>query len=179
MIYVLTGKKHSGKTSFLKDIIKKRKKHGERFYGVLSEAVFEGRRRTGYDAVCVETGERFCLSRRDSTQTHSRSAQNAHSGSVFGKSQKAKQYYLDPKGINRISKIITSRKSKSYTLIIDEIGELEMKHKKGLWPALQKALKAVKGDTIIVAQKTIANDLIDKLMIYMYNITPIKWKTWK
>jgi len=166
MVYIITGKKHSGKTSFLKDIIKKRKKHGERFYGVLSEAVFEGRHRAGYDAVCIETGERFPLARKQ--KFSSRAGFNLPC-------QKAKQYYLDPKGINRISKIITSRKSGSYTLIIDEIGELEMKHKKGLWPALQKALKAAKGDTIIVAQKTIANDLIDKLRLYMYNITPIKW----
>ena len=91
MIYVLTDVKHSGKTSFLKSLLKVRQRG---FYGVLSEAFFEDGKRLGYDAVDIESGRSFLLSRKTEEKNW----------------QKTKIYYLDPKGIKKASSIITRRK---------------------------------------------------------------------
>jgi len=149
LIFIVTGKTHSGKTTFVEKAILKLKKKRYRFYGILSRAVFRDRKRIGYDALDLKTGKKFPLLRRKAMEDK--------------KFEKIGRYYILPEGIRKIYRILLKNISPENILVIDEIGPLEIKKKKGLWQIVQKVLRNEKRNSIIVVRNTVLDKFLNTI----------------
>ncbi|GEM_PF-1476749 len=116
-IYILTGKIHSGKTSFLQKMCDTLKTKGSKINGLLSPAFYESKTHKGYNGFNIKSEELFALARLDGNPEW----------------EKAGQYYFIPEGLKKAEESILDFQNCDLT-IIDEIGPLEMKEK-GLWKA--------------------------------------------
>lgn len=116
-IYILTGKIHSGKTSFLQKICDTLKTKGSKINGLLSPAFYEFKDHKGYNGFNIKSEELFALARLDGNPEW----------------EKAGQYYFIPEGLKKAEESILDFQNCDLT-ILDEIGPLEMKEK-GLWKA--------------------------------------------
>ena len=121
--YILTGKIHSGKTTFLQKLCNSLKKENKRINGILSRAHFIGDAHIGYDCVNIKTGETFPLLRTEGKPDWE------HIG----------PYFFIPDGLAKAKKAILDFKGSDIT-IIDEIGPKELE-KKGFWPELSYVME--------------------------------------
>lgn len=64
-IIMITGKVNAGKTSLMRELVKKEKKAGFSPAGILAPGVFQAGVKTGYDVKSVASGKRARLARRD------------------------------------------------------------------------------------------------------------------
>ena len=145
MIFLLSGPVHSGKTTLLKRAVREFKDQGVRVDGFLSEAVFTGKERTGYDLLDLREDRSIPLLR------------------IAGEEewQKIGPYFFVPSGIEKAEKIIL-RSGGADICVVDEIGPLELEGR-GFWPSLKRVLLPPSTNFLIVVRETILEKFLDIL----------------
>lgn len=141
---VLTGRVHSGKTTFLLKEIRVRSGQGLRINGILSLAFFEGEERRGYDALDLDTGDRFPLLRTPPREGWIRVG----------------PYGMVPEGFRSAEAAVMGVQDADLTLI-DELGPLELAGG-GFWPCLQQ-LRAQERAILAVIRETLIGPFRDLL----------------
>ena len=137
-LILLTGEKHSGKTTFLKKVAAKLKKENFRIAGFLAPSIYEGAFLSGFDIVDINNGRRVKLARRKSLDE---AFQFSEHGLKFGR------------------KILKSKETRNADLIIiDEFGPLELQG--GGWrECVDSLLKSVKSLILLVVRKESAEEV--------------------
>lgn len=139
---MLTGPVHSGKTTLLKRVVQEFKRKKLVIGGFLSEAVFKGPERIGYDLFDLKGKKSFLFIRR------------------AGKAdwQRIGSYFFAPSGLEEAQKII-SRSKEADICIVDEVGPLELSGK-GFWPALRPILFPPLTTFLITVRKNILDNFL-------------------
>lgn len=145
MIFILTGPVNSGKTTFLKRVVKELKRQKFRVDGFLSEALWENEEKIGYNLFDLRSEKSITYIRRSGRRVWERIG----------------PYFFTPQGINWAKKaILQSREADIF--VVDEIGPLELSGK-GLWPALEKIIFERAQNFLFVVRKSILDDFLDVL----------------
>ncbi|MBD3414169.1 MAG: hypothetical protein GF421_07055 [Candidatus Aminicenantes bacterium] len=156
MIFILSGPRHSGKTTILKKSIPLLKQMNIPVQGFLSVPVFTGTRVKGYDLFDLKNNTHHPFLRRKG-QKHW---------------QEAGRFYFVPSGLIRAQDLISQRE-KGFLLMVDEIGPQEIK-RSGLWPALETVIPNKNSEhLLVVVRKSLLNeclDLIGSNEIKVFNI---------
>jgi nucleoside-triphosphatase THEP1 len=145
MIFILTGPVHSGKTTTLKRAVQKFEKAKLDIGGFLSEAVFKGQERTGYDLFDLKRKKSIALIQREGKKDW----------------QRVGSYFFPPSGLEEAQRII-SRSKNSDICVVDEVGPLELSGK-GFWPALKPILFPPLTTFLITVRKSIQEDFLSIL----------------
>ncbi|UCE21441.1 MAG: DUF2478 domain-containing protein [Candidatus Aminicenantes bacterium] len=145
MIFILTGAVHSGKTTLLKRTIQEFKRRKLVVHGFLSEAVFKGQERIGYDLFDLKKEKSIPLIRRAGKKDW----------------QRVGSYFFIPRGLEEAQRII-SRSQNSDICVVDEVGPLELSGK-GFWPALKPILFPPLIPFLIAVRKSILEDFLSIL----------------
>ena len=112
IIFIVTGGRGEGKTTFMKKLIDLLKENKIKVAGILAERIMEGGETTGYDIVNIETENRECFLSMDEK------AGNEWIG----------KYTVSPKGISFGKSVLHSQvNGRNKTVVIDEIGMLELR----------------------------------------------------
>jgi nucleoside-triphosphatase THEP1 len=145
MIFLLSGPVHSGKTTLLKKAAREFKNQGVRIDGFLSEAVFAGKDRTGYDLLDIQEERSLPLLR------------------IAGEEewQKTGPYFFVPLGIEKAEKIIL-RSGGVDICVVDEVGPLEIEGR-GFWPALERVLLPPSTHFLISVRESILENFMEIL----------------
>ncbi len=145
-IVFITGKSGAGKSTLLKEFSVKFKSENRNVGGIVSEAVFDGSERKGYDVVSLKTGGRIPLCRTENI------------GAL-----KLGKYFFDETAFEKINRELEDRISEGVDVIIlDEIGLLEM-NGKGLYPSLEKLMRT---GSIPVMLFSVRKDILDEVKSY-------------
>ena len=140
MKILITGEKNRGKSTFLYKICKNCK-----CSGVICLPVFENGIKIGSDAINLVNGKKKIFARiKDKA---------SFSGIVMDK------YVINPEGINHAIEAIEEGIRSDATLIIDEVGSLEMRGK-GYYKILKKAIH--RNNVVIVVRKSILKKFLKK-----------------
>lgn len=142
MIFILTGPVHSGKTTTLKRAVQEFKKAKLDIAGFLSEAVFKGQERIGYDLFDLKKEKSIPLIRRAGKKDW----------------QRVGSYFFVPSGLEEAKGII-SRSQDADICVLDEVGPLELSGN-GFWPALKPVLFPPLIPFLITMRKSILEDFL-------------------
>jgi nucleoside-triphosphatase THEP1 len=145
MIFILTGSVHSGKTSLLERVVQEFKRKKLVVDGFLSEAVFKGQERVGYDLFDLRRGKSIPLIRKEGKKAW----------------QRVGSYFFIPSGLEEAQRII-SRSQNSDICVVDEVGPLELSGK-GFWPALKPILFPPLTPFLITVRKGILENFLSIL----------------
>ncbi|MBT3749642.1 MAG: DUF2478 domain-containing protein [Bacteroidetes bacterium] len=143
VVFIISGGKETGKTSFLTELTAELKKRKVRLGGFLAAAVHIGNQRTGYGLLSVESGARmgFCQTLHHPDWT------------------RIGRYYIDPAGLEFGQGLIREAlKGECSTVIIDEVGPLEMQNK-----GWANELKLLAGHSRIVQIWSVRDQLVQKV----------------
>jgi nucleoside-triphosphatase THEP1 len=140
MILVLTGPVHTGKTSFLKNILPVLKAQGILVSGYLSPSVLKRGRTSGYDLFDIKTGKSVPFLRRQGRTGW----------------QRVGPYYFLPSGLQAAEGRILSCPPGEW-LVVDEVGPQELSGR-GVWPALSAVLSRSELDCLLVVRKPLLDD---------------------
>jgi iron complex transport system ATP-binding protein len=143
-LILLTGDKHSGKTSLLRSWLSDLKKERIPVSGYLNQAVWKNKKITGYDLVDIEKESITPFLRRSGEKNW----------------EKTGEFTLVPAGMKQACDIL-ERKS-GQVCIVDEIGPLEIAGE-GIAPVLWKILRDPELTYVLVARRKILWDVIRKL----------------
>lgn len=145
MVLVLTGAIHSGKTTFLRELLPSLKALKLPVCGYLSPlAVVEGRT-VGYDLFDIRKGHAIPFLRTEGQAGW----------------QKVGPYFFLPHGLEAAAAAILGHRP-GETLIVDEVGPAELSGR-GVWPALKEVLPRPSFNCLLVVRKPLASDLRGKL----------------
>jgi len=134
---LVTGESGSGKTSWCREYIDRRRKSGSTVGGILSPAIEEQGQRVGSNALDLLTGQDVPF------------AQLSHHNSFEG-GEKVGDYTISRDGILfACDAIERAVKSRCDLVVIDEVGPLELQGK-GLMPAVESALASAINVLIVV-----------------------------
>jgi nucleoside-triphosphatase THEP1 len=146
MIYILTGPVHSGKTTFLKNIVQELKRGGYKVTGFLSLARCWGGQCFGYDLYDLRKERSTPYIRQKGEEDWERIG----------------QFYFLPGGLDIARRNIESRKGEEI-LVIDEADPLELGGR-GLWPSLRRVLFEPSAKSlIVVVRREILEEFISLL----------------
>jgi len=145
MIYLLTGPVHSGKTTFLTQIIRSLREKGFEVGGFLSVPIWNGDERTGYDLHDLSKEELIPFIRGDGERSW----------------QKIGPYFFIPDGLERAKNILL-RTGATDLLVVDEVGPLELSGQ-GLWPVLKDVISNCGKDCLLVVRESILGDFLKTL----------------
>lgn len=110
-IYLVTGKVHSGKTSFVSGLVQRLKKEHIPVSGFLSEGTFTAGRRSSFSLVNVEDGKQHLLATVETRKGWFR----------------FRSFYFNPEALKEGEKIIAGALEKRVGLVVvDEVGPLEL-----------------------------------------------------
>lgn len=156
MIYILTGPVHSGKTTFLKEVVCELKETSLTVGGFLSESIVENQENAGYDLLDLRENKSLPYIRRTGEEHW----------------QKIGSFYFIPESLAKAREIIL-RDCDIDILVIDEIGPLELSGK-GSWPALKKVLFQHSVKLLLVVRANILDKFLKMLenaevIIFDYN----------
>ncbi len=148
-IFVLTGEKHSGKTTFLKEFITDAEKLNISVSGILQIGVWKGNTRYGYDLLDVQTKDVIPLCRTDLP----------NEGIVTGKFSFSSEAIRHGREILSVSPIL-----RSDIVIIDEIGPLELSGEGWAQP-LSDLVQRYTGVLIIVIRRSLVDEVCSTFMM--------------
>ncbi|MFO7979474.1 MAG: nucleoside-triphosphatase [Candidatus Aminicenantes bacterium] len=137
MIFILTGPRHSGKTSLLKRIVDSLISDSVPIDGFLSFSAYHNDHIIGYDLFDLKKQLSLPFIRKKGKE---------HWDQVGS-------YYFVPLGLAYAKEII-SQSEKSSLLIVDELGPHELKGK-GLWPELRKIISKSHKNLLLVVRKSL------------------------
>jgi nucleoside-triphosphatase THEP1 len=156
VIHILTGPVHSGKTTFLNNIIPLLRGKNLKIDGYLSKALWENEEFIGYDLVDLRDHENYPFIRKEGSE----------------KWERIGSFFFRPKTLD-IAKKIIHRCGQADLFIIDEVGPLEL-NDKGIWPALMDVLTIPEQHLLLVVRDSILEDLIEKMQREDYMVYDIK-----
>jgi len=145
MILVLTGPVHSGKTSFLRQVIARLRKQNVAFDGYLSFAVIREGRNIGYDLFDLTTEEATPFLRCEGEKGWPRVG----------------RYFFVPEGLEKARQKIVACSPRTF-LIVDEIGPMEVRGG-GVWPAFSSWLKKAGRGCLLVVRRSILGDFLRRV----------------
>lgn len=155
MILALAGAVHSGKTTFLSQLLPKLEALGVPVCGYLSPmAVIEGRA-AGYDLFDIRNSRTCPLLRT-----------RGEAGW-----QKVGPYFFLPGGLEAARAAIHGRRS-GETLIVDEVGPLELSGR-GVWPALKEVLSKPSVNCLLVVRTPLVRELRGQLRNHQFEVFDI------
>lgn len=178
-IYLLSGAVNSGKTTTLRRWMEEWRAEGVVVQGILSQAILDGGRKSGYDLMDLASGVTHPLIR----------------SSPFANCWQMGEYYFHADGFTALAGAIQRhcqdeirRLEKSehgqtpYLLVLDEIGPLELRCKKGLYDLLVYALQQRYASVLLVVRDgevTRATSLIHALKSSLQTGDGISLKEYK
>jgi len=156
-VFIITGEKHAGKTTFLAGLVSSLKKEGIKTGGFIAPGKFENNRRSEFNIQNLKTGEQRLL-----CSIHLQNGEEAgpfrfnHEGQQFGKDALLPENLLDCSFV-----------------VIDEIGPLEIK---GLgWAAsIDKLMDHAEFQNIWVVRKSLVEEVIKKWKLHDVNVFDIR-----
>jgi nucleoside-triphosphatase THEP1 len=145
-VYIVTGSKSEGKTTFVKKLSDELKKNEISVGGILSERVMNGSVTEGYDLVDIETGRKEILLRVNEE--------------IWP--DKIGKFRINPEGLKFGLSILDPQKQNGNKLvIIDEVGTLELSDK-GWADRLQELIRFSGNHILITVRDTHVEDVIRK-----------------
>ncbi|OFY62168.1 MAG: hypothetical protein A2V64_00870 [Bacteroidetes bacterium RBG_13_43_22] len=145
-MFIVSGLKSEGKTTFTKKICEELKKNHIPVGGILSERVMNNNVTTGYDIIDVETGRREVFLRQDEEKWP----------------EKIGKFSINPEGLKFGSYVLDPERLKGKKLvIIDEVGQLELDDK-GWAGCLLRLIKGSENNILITARDTYVESVINK-----------------
>ncbi|MFZ2053206.1 MAG: nucleoside-triphosphatase [Candidatus Aminicenantales bacterium] len=141
MILILTGPVHTGKTSFLKNLLPVLKAQGIPVSGYLSPSVLKRGRTFGYDLFDIKAGKSVPFLRRKGQAGW----------------QKVGPYFFLPSGLRAAEDKILGCPTGGW-LVVDEVGPQELA-RRGVWPALSAVLSRPELDCLLVVRSPLLDEL--------------------
>lgn len=145
MISMLTGPVHSGKSTFLDEVVFELREGIWTVGGFLSESIWDAAQCTGYDLVDLKKDKTYPYIRRTGQETWQRTG----------------PFYFVPEGLKQARAIIR-RDRKADLLVVDEVGPLELAGK-GLWPALKDILFPPPTKLLLVTRDSLQDAWLQRL----------------
>lgn len=143
----ITGKPKIGKSTIIKEVIRRLKAEGIAVGGMLTSDIHEGGRRVGFSIEDISTGEQGILA-------HVRPHQH---GPKVGK-YTVNLTDLDRIGTHSINAALTQQSEPRIIIIVDEIGPMELKSKRFI-DAVEEAVRSDKPLIVSVHQRS-AHELV-------------------
>jgi len=145
-IFIVSGSRCEGKTTFTKKITDELKKHNISVGGIISERVMRESDTTGYDLVDIETGRKEIFLRQDEEKW----------------TDKIGKFSINPEGIKFGLSVLDPENLKGKTLVvIDEVGMLELDNK-GWAGCLEELIDSSLVHILITVRDTHTGDVIKK-----------------
>jgi nucleoside-triphosphatase THEP1 len=145
-VYILTGGRAEGKTTYLSGLIEKIKLEGIEPSGIIAERVMNGNLTTGYDIIDIETLERYPFL-------------SDESGPGLDKIGK---FSVIPEGLAAGIHILSGRQyDEKKLIIIDEVGAMELQDE-GWAGAISSILGTKSNDLLLVVRNIFVNQVIEK-----------------
>jgi nucleoside-triphosphatase THEP1 len=145
-IFIVTGSRNEGKTTFTQKITEELKKNNISVGGILSKKIVSDSQTTGYDLIDIETNDTFVFLRR-----------NENTGT-----EKIGKFRISQKGLETGTVILGPEKQHGNKLVvIDEIGSLELDNK-GWSGCFQKLIESSENNILITVRDTYVEDVIIK-----------------
>ncbi|HIP47635.1 MAG TPA: hypothetical protein EYG92_01530 [Lutibacter sp.] len=145
VIYIISGETRSGKTTYLKKIIKELKKQDAslKIGGLIAHGIDKDGERYGFDIENVANGKNEFLCSQKHVENN----------------QKIGRFYFSKKGLEFGKNALTSNLETTDLLVIDEIGYMELKGE-GWFEAIENALEYPNLNMIWVVRKRILEDVL-------------------
>jgi nucleoside-triphosphatase THEP1 len=145
-VLILTGKIGSGKTTACRKITKITAEKGLKTGGILTPPIYSDGKKTGYYAEDLSTGERWGLGSKDTGP--------GETGTVFG------LYRFLIGGFARAFGVLkTAMADRCGLIVLDEIGPLEIVHKKGFWRILETLFDVKDSYLLLVVRPSLIEDV--------------------
>jgi nucleoside-triphosphatase THEP1 len=154
MILFVTGPLHSGKTTFVKQLISRLSDQALTIGGYITPAVFEDDERTGYDLMDLKTGHLSPFLRKEGQPGLERVG----------------AYFFIQSGLEKAASIIGG--CPADICIIDEIGPLELAGG-GLWPPISELLSRRTSPILFVVRDFLAARFVPRFpgrRIFVFDI---------
>lgn len=149
MFTIITGDRGVGKTTFILNKIQNIKNMGRTAHGIITPPLYDKRHeKIGFFALNTASGEEWELARTDKILT----------GPSFG------PFHFCEEGFTKANRdLYQDLKSKKNIIFLDEIGPLELLHKKGYYPIL-KLFKEVslKQNILLVIRPSLILEFINR-----------------
>ena len=155
-ITIISGEKHSGKTTKLLEIISDFKLRDISYTGILAIGTFKNNQRHSFDIVDISTQEKMEFMSVEPS---------------IG-SDKIGRFYINKNALEFGNRVLEKAIiSNAKYLIIDEIGPLEL-DEKGWAPILNKSIETNR-NIIISVRKELLNDILKKFKISEFELIEI------
>lgn len=144
-ITIISGETRCGKTTYLKELIKKQKSNNPslKIGGIVAHGIDVEDKRIGFEIEDVSTGEKVLLSNNINNE-----------GDI-----RVGRFYFKQKGMEFGKKILRKAIGECDLLIIDEIGHFELKGK-GWFDEVELAMQKDKLDMIWVVRKSLLEEVL-------------------
>lgn len=157
MIFILSAPVHTGKTTWLSQVVTELKRQNRACKGILTYAVFDGNKRIGYDTENIETGERQAFIR-----------QVGYDAAFEDSDVYLRDYHFSSVVIEEVNQMLKNAIN-SDVVVIDEIGPLELQGK-GFFPAISFLISQPPACLIMVVRDTILPEVILKFGIEKFQL---------
>jgi len=154
-VFILTGEKHAGKTTFLSELVELMKMEGIMIGGFIAPGKFENNRRSEFSVLNLKTGEQRLL-----CSIHLQDGEEAGPFRFSREGQQLGKDALLPENLTGCS-----------IVAIDEIGPLEIKGK-GWAPSIDTLINLPEFQHIWVVRKGLVDDVIAKWNLH--NVTVLE-----
>lgn len=143
---MLTGKIGLGKTTACRKAVKKAVEKGIKAGGILTPPIYSNGKKIGFSAEDLSTGERWILGSKDTGP--------GSTGTVFG------MYRFLIGGFARAFGVLkTAIADRCGLIVLDEIGPLEVVHKKGFWRILETLFDVKDAYLLLVVRPSLIEDV--------------------
>ena len=146
-VLILTGEIGSGKTTACRKAVKKSEEKGLKGGGILTPPIYtEKKKKSGFFAEDLKTGEKWVLGTRD--------LGSDIKGPVYG----IYRFSIDgfKKAYGVLKKAVVERCG---LIVLDEIGPLEIVHKKGFWRILETLFDVKDAYLLLVVRPSLVEDV--------------------
>jgi nucleoside-triphosphatase THEP1 len=145
-IFIVTGSKNEGKTTFTRKITEELKKNNLPVGGILANKIIADSQIMGYDLIDIETNSTYIFLRRDENTGI----------------EKIGKFRMNQRGLETGTAILSPEKQHGKKLVvIDEIGALELDNK-GWSGCFQKLIISSENNILITVRDTYIEDVIKK-----------------
>jgi len=155
-IYIISGETRSGKTTFLKSVVKDLKKKGKKIGGIIAHGIDKEGERYGFEIEDVLSGERILLSSREEKEG----------------STKTGRFYFYKDGLKFGLQALDKNLDALDWLVIDEVGYMELKGL-GWFEAIEKAMKQPGLNMIWIVRKRILEEVLNQWPYFNFHIIDI------
>ena len=156
-VFLITGEKAEGKTSFLVAVIQLLKAANINCWGFYSKGWWKNNIRSGFDLVSINDESHLTLCTKDPNPEWI----------------KLGPYFFNPEAITFAEELLKKPPSHSQLLVIDEVGKLELQ-KKIWYNSIHKLIKRHNQDMIWCVREKFVTDILDAFNVEHYTIYNIR-----